>query len=83
MNAIKPAMPLPWNSGNMPASWSEQNAMYAVHAANAYPKLVDVLRGAREGFRRQGELSGGTLPRTVNVQYERVIDLLRELGETP
>lgn len=40
----QPATPLPWTTGQMPARWPERDQMYAAHAANAYPKLVEALR---------------------------------------
>lgn len=74
MSAPKPATALPWDTlypatrFGLGATEREQNAAYAVHAANAYPKLVEALRlgrGAEDHLKRQALL------RT----------LLRKLGE--
>lgn len=51
---------------------SKQDAAYIVHAANAYPKLVEALRTLIDAD-REGAL--------CNDQFAAAIDTLRELGE--
>jgi len=52
-----------------------ENAAYIVHAANAYPKLVEALRNVEELL---ADLERGG---AENPEFEQVRALLRELGE--
>lgn len=79
----KPSTSLPWEPIKLPGhygvvneqdlrvceSQDSEDAAYIVHAANAYPKLVEALRNALRGdkFKAIAELEAA--------------DLLRELGE--
>lgn len=63
-----PATPLPWAGVISEPHFSEEDAAYVKHAANAYPKLVQALRKTLVRQNRLESLKAG-------------IDLLRELGE--
>lgn len=64
----KPATPLPWTS---PAIGRNDHP-YMLHAANAYPKLVEALRQVLLFLPRDDATLG---------QYRNAAALLRELGE--
>lgn len=69
----------------------EQDARYIAHACNAYPRLVEALRGATEhaalytGDGARGEFPAFTLNEHGEVSAERVVTfcraILRDLGE--
>lgn len=82
MSAVKkaPATPLPWTAH----SWRDglrlrdaalDDEEYRVHAANAYPRLVEALDELL-GFCRRRMPTGNVPP-----QGQKAIDLLRDLGE--
>lgn len=82
---MKPATPLPWNdlydctAYGIGADGRAANVKFAVHAANAYPRLVEALR------QYVGAVSSVNDPNDFSVKvkdeghYAR--DLLRDLGE--
>ena len=84
----QPARPLPWqvhddtyvlahNGSSVLAGecWNQIDAVYLVHAANAYPKLVDTLRLAQDTIEA---LDGD---QDENIGGCPIKRLLRELGE--
>jgi hypothetical protein len=58
---------------------SDENAAYIVHAANAYPKLVEALRETLRDRLTQANLH--QLPPGIRARLESARALLRELGE--
>ena len=80
----QPATTLPWNdlypvTGALPAKQREQDVAFALHSANAYPRLVAALRDA---YMRAALAGSGQQPKESNSEAcERFGNLLRELGE--
>lgn len=78
-----PAMPLPWHRDDKHADvirgpegeWIDMDLEdYAIHAANAYPKLVEALRVAALGL-TNGQKQRGESAQSI------ALSVLRELGE--
>lgn len=68
---MKPATPLPWNKDDFYSdeyAHREEDIAYGVHAANAYPLLVEALKGAAHWVDETEQLG-------------KIDALLRELGE--
>jgi hypothetical protein len=70
-----PATSLPWPGLIPEPNFAPQDAVYIVHAANAYPKLVEALRVSL----RVSSLPFDHADKRANP--ERLRALLRELGE--
>jgi hypothetical protein len=81
----KPVTPLPWTNddktGGTRLMRGGQDAIYARHAANAYPKLVEALAefiDASDQFVEDTGLKHGDL---ITDKAESARAILRELGE--
>lgn len=87
--SIGPATTLEGNRLGIKGIWTEdkktgvaeafgyrENAAYIVHAANAYPELIEALREARTTIWHMSPDDG-----PLAKQVERIDALLRELGE--
>ena len=70
-----PATSLPWPGLIPEPNFARQDAAYIVHAANAYPKLIEALRVSL----RVSSLPFDHADKRANP--ERLRALLRELGE--
>lgn len=95
---IKPAAPLPWTrSGQfinargildliaevMHREGTHQDAAYIVHACNAYPRLVEVLRELHyRAVYAVGDCRDHSDRGAAKVAIDAASALLRELGET-
>lgn len=89
----KPSTSLPWETIKLPGyygvvneqdlraceSQDSKDAAYIVHAANAYPKLVEALRETLRDRLTQANLH--QLPPGIRARLESARALLRELGE--
>ncbi|MHB8413880.1 MAG: hypothetical protein ACYDB1_00600 [Acidiferrobacteraceae bacterium] len=73
-----PGTPLPWKPLDiLEPLEAAQNAHYMIHAANAYPKLVETLKELM--LRCDGE--EGVRADDSNIQTTAAAALLEELGE--
>ena len=70
-----PALPWCVLTGTFFEGNDPEDTAYAVHAANAYPKLVDALKAANQFLHDNAPEGDATLAQTSA--------LLRELGELP
>jgi hypothetical protein len=81
----KPVTPLPWNkrtnvSSNPDLPARMQDEKYRLHAANAYPKLIEEMRALVAWYAAfQNGIKPGTA--TMASLVSRQSTLLRELGE--
>ena len=62
---------------------ASQNMRYIVHAANAYPRLVEKLRALYDAAEREANAHGGDFGEVVGPSAYAAEALLRELGELP
>jgi len=79
MTKHTPATPLPWTWRTPTGVTGMTDLQYAAHAANAYPKLVEALRGLMEQY--VGDRSRENVIGPAGLAADNARSLLKSLGE--